>query len=96
MAETETSESDVPTKKRAPRHSKKNKSATDCGENLAYYSEDWVAILVEAQQRWQRHLILGRAHPFPQRGSDLHEAHDILTYVISEHLNDGQLLDDSQ
>ena len=75
---------------------KQTKSASEKEHCLKFYSDDWVAILVEAQHRWHRHLVLGREHPFPARGSDLHEAHDILTSVISEHLNDGQLLDDSK
>ena len=75
--------------------SKKKKSPDD-GENLNFYSDDWKAVLTEAQQRWQLHLVIGRSTPFPERGHDLHEAHDILTEVISEHLNDGQLLDDSK
>ena len=75
--------------------SKKTKSPDD-GENLSFYSDDWKAVLTKAQQRWQLHLVIGRSTPFPERGHDLHEAHDILTEVISEHLNDGQLLDDSK
>ena len=88
----------VRTKKRATWNSKpaSSRSTAEQEQALKFYSQDWAAVLQEAQLRWYRHLILGRAHPFPERGADLHEARDILTAVISEHLNDGHLLDDSK
>ncbi|KJA23490.1 hypothetical protein HYPSUDRAFT_201226 [Hypholoma sublateritium FD-334 SS-4] len=79
---------------RAPRNSKKPTSG-DNPETLGFYSPEWASVLGEAQQRWQRHLILGRESPFPVRGEHLHEARRILTDVISERLNAGQPLDDT-
>lgn len=82
---------------RATRNSKKaSPGNSDNPETLGFYTAEWTSVLVQAQQRWQRHLILGRENPFPIRSDHLHEARRILTDVISESLNDGQLLDDSQ
>ncbi|KAF8970288.1 hypothetical protein BDZ97DRAFT_1753911 [Flammula alnicola] len=93
--DTEEQSADMPaSKQRAPRYSKKPISNAD-PENLSFYSEEWVSVLVQAQQYWQRHLIIGRPDPFPEREHHLGEARKILTNVISESLNDGQLLDDT-
>ena len=96
--ESPSEESDTTSQTRS-KPSKKSKAAQSSPKeehSLKFYSQDWVAVLTEAQHRWHRHLILGREHPFPKRSTDLHEARDILTSVISEHLNDGQLLDDNK
>lgn len=99
-AETQSiaSDSRTQTKKRATRNSKPatSRSTAEQEQALSFYSEDWAAVLYEAQLRWHRYLILGRVHPFPERSTDLHEAHKVLTAVISEHLNDGFLLNDSK
>ncbi|KJA12861.1 hypothetical protein HYPSUDRAFT_60196 [Hypholoma sublateritium FD-334 SS-4] len=83
-------------KSRATRNSKNaSLGSSDNPEALGFYTMEWTSVLVQAQQRWQRHLILGRENPFPIRSDHLHEARRILTDVISESLNGGQLLDDS-
>lgn len=89
----EQSPEEVLSKQRARRNSKKTISNP---EQLGFYSEEWASVLVQAQQQWQHHLIVGRPDPFPEREHHLSEARKILTDVIAESLNDGQLLDDSK
>ena len=79
-------------KKRARRHSKKKHTGYK-PDNLSYYPPEWATVIVKAQQRWHRHLILGRSDPFPQIDNALKEAEHLLTRVIAEHLDSGELLD---
>ena len=91
----EQSPEEVPSRQRVRRNSKKTNSNPD-PEQLGFYSEEWASVLVQAQQWWQLHLIVGRPDPFPEREHHLSEARKILADVIAESLIDGQLLDDSK